>query len=312
MSFDSPSGGRVQEVVALTQGCSLSPILEAVTLAWHARKTSHSQHRRLELALHDDYHTVITAEFTGRLALPDTRQVGGEYKQSKTLCVGPHPAADGIGSRVPHAKFFGRPVGNTAQWVQQFWVPKITNRLRNIARLNDFAPNLAIATAHRIKGLGMARHWLRGVPPGLLQETSFLPIRTALRNLDEDWSKLIQELAGSKTPPDWNKLYTTQGIAHIAATDIMHRAAITGMLKAFTTVKAVAEHAKIWDSAWLPWMGIPQNTNDANHLTVLKELLLEQPADQVNEINLWVAALNPPSQLKAVVDVGITEPGTKI
>ena len=83
----------------------------------------------------------------------------------------------------------------------------------------------------------------------------------------------------------------------------MHRAAITGMLKAFTTVKAVAEHAKIWDSAWLPWMGIPQNTNDANHLTVLKELLLEQPADQVNEINLCVAALNPPSQLKAVVDV---------
>ena len=55
--FSSKDGVSTRAVVALAQGCSLSPVLEAITLAYAHGKLKNSTSANLALSLHDDYQT---------------------------------------------------------------------------------------------------------------------------------------------------------------------------------------------------------------------------------------------------------------
>lgn len=197
--FDS---GTVQ-VSSLPQGCTLSPLLEALTLAG-AIQEARVPHGALVQGNHDDLQLSWYGHMACGLQLPDTKSVGGSYNASKAVAVGMEAGeavqqAGLAATAVTATTVWGRPVGDVHQWLTTVWMPKWATRIENIRRIARLDADLAIACAVKTGGPGAAaRHWMRGTPPLLLQDER---VAQELHSIDRVWVGLLVELAGGQATP---------------------------------------------------------------------------------------------------------------
>ena len=185
------------EVKALAQGCSTSPLLEAITLATALEQHStpkgavlHGAHDDLQLSWQQG--TDLSS-----ISLPDTSSIGGVYNAAKAIAVGKDAraaVAAGLAAvAAPHTTVWGRPVGDLVGWLKERWLPKWHKRVAGLRALIAVDADLAAESMYRLRGPGAAaRHWLRGTPPALLTDA----VTALLAACDSQWVDLWTLLAG--------------------------------------------------------------------------------------------------------------------
>jgi hypothetical protein len=185
---------EVEGSTALAQGCSLSPILEALMLRF-----DNPPDGVIRKGAHDDLQITLCGSRAIPSAdlLPDTSAVGGEYNAAKSVAVGRQAVAavaNGLAASVAtHCTVWGRPVGDISKWLADVWIPKTTARIDRIRQVASISVDAAIMIAHRIRGPGrLGAHWLNGVPASAITDD----IITKLRNIDDLWLHMLVELAG--------------------------------------------------------------------------------------------------------------------
>jgi hypothetical protein len=164
----------------LPQGCTLSPTLEALVLAWAGKDQRGSA--QVTLQAHDD--VCVTAwDAHANVSLPSSATAGGEYNALKSKLI----TADSHSNDSP--SLWGRPVHNFAAWLDG-WKEKYTTRVENILRVHQSDPGLAITAAMKCGGPNaFLHHALKAFP---LQHARELD----LRHLDSMWNTLLYRLAG--------------------------------------------------------------------------------------------------------------------
>lgn len=191
-------------VPSLPQGCTLSPTMEALTLAT-AMHAADVPRGAVIVGNHDDLQVSWYGNADAHLQLPDTAAVGGSYNADKAVAVGERAVEAvrdaGLAATVATATtVWGRPVGNVLRWLRETWIPKWNQRVHNVERIAQLNGDLAIACALKTGGPGSAaRHWLRGTPPQLL---NCMLLKNELASVDTDWVRLFVRLAGGEPTDD--------------------------------------------------------------------------------------------------------------
>lgn len=192
---------KTVRVAALAQGCSLSPLLEAVTLV---QSNPLPCPNLIITAAHDDLQTsFIGTPAPSDLALPDLSHIGGSYNAAKAVAVGAEAerlVLSGRASRSDRSStVWGRPVGDLSHWLQTHWLPKYNERIDKLVRIASIDPDIAAVAAHKLRGPGgLAQHWLRGTPPRSLTQDVLLTLREA----DDRWIDLWVIIAGHSPNAD--------------------------------------------------------------------------------------------------------------
>ena len=158
-----PRLGETRISNALAQGCSSSPLAEAVTLAC---SPSLEYPLAIRKAAHDDWQASGLPGCSVTAFAPPAPFGGSVYNTDKSVAVG--PLADflvqsGLATRsATFTSVFGAPVGDVHAWVLTEWVPKLERLMTQLRLAFTIDPEAAILTAHAIKGPGAsAAHWLR-------------------------------------------------------------------------------------------------------------------------------------------------------
>ena len=201
--------GSLRTSHALSQGCSSSPTLEAITLAASPANNPMADGVRPKLTLrraaHDDFQASGLPGCRPESLAPPPPFAGSVYNTLKSIAVGPlAPAlvAAGHASRASsYASVFGSPVGDALAWAREHWAPRMRSIMNNLRVAYTSNPEVAILTAHTIRGPGAsAIHWLRTTP---------VPTGSSLHHLletvDTEWLLLVLEFSGynhTSTPKD--------------------------------------------------------------------------------------------------------------
>lgn len=322
-------------VNALAQGCSLSPTLEAITLAWAHSKGDRLPHGCLQLTAHDDL--VIAAEERTDLTqvvLPDTSVAGGAYNAKKSVAYGPGGSLlRDLGAAAKDewcGTIWGRAVGDVNEWWRKHWRDRFESKCGRIRELAAVDPALAIWVAHATGGPGqMAQHALRGTPPANCGVGT--PIHYALKETDEMWLALLADLTGL-TGVSRTRLQLARsavfgtGLGHLSATEVARAAATAGMAICFPSAACWAQEGGIDIRRWGTALGLPLSIQQGQgmlsehemvmctkHLTEqadaarkeLEELrMARKPAKAGGLENLWLAALSPPNMLHDATKIG--------
>jgi len=321
------------DVDGLPQGCSLSPVLEAIVLAWHASNQEDAPAGTLRMAAHDDLALCAEAGRDGAaLCVPDCETVGGSYNVTKSAAFGSArdelvqqaraTSASEVGS------VWGRPVGDTARWFESQWLQRFQLKCERLRHLAQLDPAVAIWTAHSLGGPGsIATHVLRGLPPKFLEAGSQTAERilSVLRQADEQWVDLVCELAGAAKPKGEQRtavrglIFGTR-LGHVSAQAIARAAAAAGLSVALPAVLTIAAKARMDVSGWADCLGLGELTGVGRRATTPSEMvamraLLNERAKQAKEdyddsvvrddpgstVNLWVQALRAPTEVHAAV-----------
>jgi hypothetical protein len=270
---------------ALCQGCSSSPTLCAVALAAAAKSHAPAEVGVVRLSAHDDYQATAMPGVPTEALRPPDPGVGARYNPKKSVAVGPGAAeavARGIAATAaPYASVFGVPVGDTARWVREVWMPKQAHRVDAIRRVARHAPDVAILTAVAIGGPGAAGvHWMAHVrcweDEAVMQQ---------LRDADRMWIDLFVSLAGLD-PVELRR-------------DAPHRAAavrsrVFGAGPACLGHRSAAEAAEAtyWAGLRRAWPIIRARVADAGVPSLLGDLLVAAgvpPAVPADGVAAWVA-----------------------
>ena len=170
-------------IFGLAQGCTLSGLLESITIAHH---TPHGPRPQgpLTLGNHDD----LLRMAGPRDPLPDRPDVarfGGMYSQVKET------GLTALEAQTTAITVWGRPVGNVAAWMSAK-LEVATARLDKIRKLAEVAPAAAVAAVMRLGGPhGLILHALKGVPPDEYREEWIL-------ELERRWADMIVDLLGPR------------------------------------------------------------------------------------------------------------------
>lgn len=170
-------------IFGLAQGCTLSGLLESVSIAHH---TPHGPDPRGQLTLgnHDDL-IRMTGPHDPLPNRPDVTVFGGAYSATKEAALTAHDAQ----SRAITA--WGRPLGNVDAWMSEK-LEVATARLDKIRRLAEVAPAAAVAAVMRLGGPhGLILHALKGVPPDEYKDVWLL-------TLEHRWADMIVDILGPR------------------------------------------------------------------------------------------------------------------
>lgn len=182
-------------VSALPQGCTLSPILEALALLPGAAVPVDGV---LTLAAHDDLQVTCGPMVDATcVRLPDTEAVGGEYNRLKAVAVGKDALRlkdAGLATEAANAAtVWGRPVGDVPVWVDTVWLPRWRRTVSLLTEVAEASPDAAAAVAMEIGGPGLAaRHWLAAVPLAFVDDG----LKSRLKVADDLWVNFWIRLAG--------------------------------------------------------------------------------------------------------------------
>ena len=186
---------EMKHIYGLAQGCSTSPSIQAVVLAYHVGQPpplrATSLPPLLTLGCHDDLARSALAGFHNDMTAPSCDAIGGTYNFNKSVI---------IGNAAPHrlsATMWGRPLGDSAEWFSDK-MEQLRNRLYRIRTLSAISPSSAIRTAVALGGpRGLLLHALKGLPPNEIHHINLLPIEQA-------WADLIVDMCGTREPP-WDQ-----------------------------------------------------------------------------------------------------------
>lgn len=320
-------------VDGLPQGCTLSPTLEAVTIAWLQHNAGKPVDGVCRLTAHDDMVVV-----GGKLAphanfdIPPCDPIGGAYNTAKSIAYG--ASADALvqagkaATTEPLGTIWGRPVGDIARWWAERWLPRFRKRCERIAHLAKSNAAVAIWSAHALRGPGgMAMHALRGLPPRFLSDKTLgsEQIMRVLEHADDTWVDLLHDLAGSAAPPRQSpmrahahQLIFGHRMGHLSAAACAPKAATAGLAEAFPAMMRIANAHKLDPADWAELLDLPQLAQYAGRavpaavinsckgtLTAAAKLAAEQwdaKRSPSCDTNLWVEALTAPGPLHAAVD----------
>lgn len=168
-------------IFGLAQGCTLSGLLESVTIAHHTPHRPKPQ-GPLTLGNHDD----LLRMAGPRDPLPDRPDVasfGGLYSQVKETTL------TALQAQTTAITVWGRPVGNVDSWMSAK-LEVASTRLDKIRKLADVAPAAAVAAVMRLGGPhGLILHALKGVPPDEYKDVW-------LSTLEQRWADMIVDILG--------------------------------------------------------------------------------------------------------------------
>jgi hypothetical protein len=170
-------------IFGLAQGCTLSGLLESVTIAHH---TPHGPKPQgpLTLGNHDDL-LRITGPHIPLPDRPDVASFGGMYSAAKETTL------TALQAQATATTVWGRPVGNVDPWMEAK-LETAAARLDKLARLAEVAPAAAVAAAMRLGGPhGLILHALKGVPPDEYKEAWLL-------RLEHRWADMIVDILGPR------------------------------------------------------------------------------------------------------------------
>ena len=170
-------------ISGLAQGCTLSGLLESVTIAHH---TPHGPkpHGPLTLGNHDDL-LRIAGPLTPLPHRPDVASFGGLYSQGKET------ALTAVQAQTTAITVWGRPVGNTDVWMSAK-LEAACARLDKIRTLADVAPAAAVAAVMRLGGPhGLIIHALKGVSVDEYKESWLL-------TLEQRWADMVVDILGPR------------------------------------------------------------------------------------------------------------------
>jgi hypothetical protein len=170
-------------IFGLAQGCTLSGLLESVSIAHH---TPHGPKPQgpLTLGNHDDLIRMAGPRdpLPNR---PDVTVFGGEYSATKEAGLSAHDAQS------KSITAWGRPLGNIDTWMSAK-LEVATARLDKIRKLAEVAPAAAVAAVMRLGGPhGLLLHALKGVPPDEYKEVWLL-------TLEHRWADMIVDILGPR------------------------------------------------------------------------------------------------------------------
>ena len=328
-------------VDGLAQGCSLSPTLEAVTLAWLQSQSSPQAAGTVRRASHDDLVMIAQAGASlAELRLPDCSLVGGTYNASKSAAFGSSAAALVTAKQAATCEaavgtIWGRPIGSLPRWLESVWMPRFRQRCARIRTLALVDAAVAIWSAHALRGPGsMCNHALRGIPPAMLDGDDYggTEARSILRTADMEWVQLIVELTGA-TPAvqarvdvdHVRRVVFGRTLGHVSAEDVAPAAAAAGLATCFRTMADVAMTQQLDMTVWAKPLGVPMlATLPPNTVTLADVITIagglvdmatvakdayecalapgtEKDARYGDDVCLWVEALTAPGALHAAV-----------
>lgn len=271
VEFDGMAGEIV--IDGLPQGCSLSPTLEAIVLAWHHRKTATRADGVCGMTAHDDM--VVVGQLgtaSSDLRIPSCQQIGGSYNTAKSVAYGAlrsQLVSEGkAASEREVGTIWGRPVGRLDLWYREVWLPKFRARCERIRHLAKVDAAVAIWSAHALKGPGsMAAHALRGIPPAMLEGDRWggIGVMAVLGEADTEWVHLIMDLAGvpqaGRDAAQMQRLRMAvfgSALGHVSAAEVAKGTAAAGLVTAFPFLMATANAHGLDVSKWAVLMGLPQ------------------------------------------------------
>lgn len=316
-------GEQKVSVPSLPQGCTLSPTMEAITLAGAIQSTNAPQGAVMQ-GNHDDLQLSWYGELDAQLRLPNTEAVGGHYNNSKAVAVGARASAAaqdaGLAATTATATtVWGRPVGDVLEWMRTTWLPKWRARISNIERVALLDVDLAISCAIKTGGPGSAaQHWLRGTPPQLLRCPL---IQHELAEADRDWVRLFVSLAKVEPTADRVRqcqaaVFSHSGLRQQSAAAVAAHAPYAGVEKCIGTLLTIAHERGIDPRPWGPLLELRQLTDaPAATLSPLdRERVRTEAAENTNRAapvldapspmpNLFAMALQDPGELAAALNV---------
>ena len=264
--------GTEYRVDGVAQGCALSPILEAVTLAKHLANATRDMRGAALMMAHDDL--VIAAEAgapISRLRLPSCPEVGGTYNASKSVAVGADAstavAVSLASTAAQHVTVWGRPVGDVSAWFKDVWLRRYMRRCDSLRTLARNHGAVAAWAAHLLRGPGgSAQHVLRGMPIGILDPSTPTGqrIRSILHEADEEWIDVMLAIA-SGLPCDGEVVRAAVRLRvfgaplwHLSAEAIADKASADGMDRAVPVLLGMAEQAGLEVRRWSDLLGLPE------------------------------------------------------
>jgi len=335
VGFDSPE--LTLRVDGVAQGCSLSPVLEAVTLAHHNTEAKMMPAGTACFAAHDDLVMFAVNEAdTSALRLPSCESVGGAYNKAKSVAVGREAAglvARGVAARAEDGgQVWGRPLGRLDVWFGGSWLPRFRRKCTHLRDLARHDAALAIWAAHQLRGPGgMAMHVLRGIPPMLWEDDRCGgPRAFALLQLaDVEWTRLMLDLAGVASV-DSEGLKATSDVlfsvlGHRSAAQVARAAGAAGLVVAMPFMAKTASARGIPLADLALWLRLPFE-RDA-HVSMEAMMLAVEAvrtaqtavdvaraaaatvsAQEGDDFNLWIEALSAPGPLHSAVRAAIPSP----
>ena len=256
---DFGRGSAPRAVCGLAQGCSSSPLFQALTLAGQLERAPAAA-GIWRSAAHDD--VLIGSAGAGALAdfaPPSCAEVGGAYNLGKARACGLR-AAELVAARLatvadPVLAAWGRPVGSAAAWLEAVFVPQVRGRLAALRRVAAVSMDDAIWAWVRLSGPGaLAQHWLRALVPADIGL-----VRPALQALDDAWVALGVELAGGAgVPPAAAAAVFGAGpaaLGHLAAADLALCAPLVGRAVAWPLLDAPAAALGVSLAGWAGALG---------------------------------------------------------
>jgi hypothetical protein len=228
-------GGPPRLVTGLAQGCSASPSMQGLALAFEYGSVPRP--RCMRTMLHDDL-LIAACEF-GDLVAPPAGLVGGEYGSAKSVAVGPLAQQlkdEGRASSVAnHLTVWGRPLGSVPDWFREVLLKRVRLRVDRIRKVFAVQPGAAVAAFCSLKGPGpLVEHALRAVTPAAAKDPAVLAV---LAEMDRLWEQLAVELVGapSVTPAVRAALFGAgpAALGHRSAVELVSTAPWDGLAKAW-------------------------------------------------------------------------------
>ena len=312
-------GAQRIRVPALPQGCSISPLVEAITIAYAMRNRTDGK-GVATITAHDDLQMTIQRDIPPALALPDTSHVGGTYNVTKSIAVGAH-AEQAVQQQLAatadySATVWGRPVGRLQHWIHTRWYPTWIGRIAALRNLYAIDTDIAVGAMHRCGGPGAAsRHWLRAVPVNHITDQ----VLTQLAQLDDAWVSLWIHAAGHDPSVVTahqrdiirKRIYNTPGsdeptIGQWSIVTIAKACAAQGTSVAIVPLLRVAQERGFDPRPWgralgltTLHQGLPLTLHNANIAAINKEAAqradsaMQALAHTTPTTTFWAEALNP-------------------
>lgn len=295
-------------VPALPQGCSLSPVLEAITLSWTMEKTPVPK-GLASFGAHDDWQgSFYGSDLAPLVKPPDTSLCGGEYNVGKAVAVGAQAGLLRDAKVTDRHRVWGRCVGNPNTWTAD-WMKAYRTRIHNLRVLTNADPDVGAVAATRIGGPGnLARHWLRGMTPSHITET----VLAHLKEADNLWVDLWTAIAGHTPTAETRKevhAKTFDDLRQCSAAQSASQESLRGLALTLNLLMQEADKQG-WDvGQWAAFLQLPCLAD--NTLTHSQKLLQAQ-ADLVGKIkltvqpparepNLWRDAIAPLTELHTAI-----------